>query len=447
MAIGATTSQIIATMLEEVEKSFPAYLIKKESKFAQKFNKAAPKHKISAYTAGSGAVLAWRIPVNLAPGGDASVISLDGGDLGTGSMEQDASMTLAHFESDIAYNIPARAVYATTDKAQAIANVMQRSLGGAVKEMALYNEVMLFGDGTGVLATATAVTGAGTAATDVTYTLETTAFRWYRLIRKGQLLDVANGSNAILAVGCRLKSINFSANQVTITVGAVGYTPTATDQLLYPGMGPVTTVIAAGSFRAGIYTYNTTNTTGSLNGLPYATAYELACPNVNAGGTSYSAAIVFAGKSQVVQRRDDDDIDSMIAVCAQAQRVAWYNEGITIANQMARPGEALKSMDMAGQGTKYGDTFEAGDITHFVSRFANLSRVDWLIPNNFGYVQLKEIGFYETMDGQRIFNGRNPITGNPTAGSQFYVVNTRNLYSMNPGSAVVNYNLSIPPGQ
>jgi hypothetical protein len=265
---------------------------------------------------------------------------------------------------------------------------------------------------------------------------------------KGQLVDIADSGNVIRAVGCRITSINFAANQVTITVGAVGYTPTATDQIIWPGMGPITsTTIASGSFRYGLYTYNTTNTSGSLLGLAYSNAYELACPTVNMASGFFTPSVVFAGKSQLIQRRDDAAYAGIMGVCHMAQRVGWYNEGITIANQHIRPGESAKNIDLAGQGTEYGDTFEAGDVIHHVSRYANKSRVDWVAPKNCGYIQYSDIDFFQSPEGQRIFVGRSATTGNPTAGYQFYICNTRNFYNMDPGCSMVAYGGAIPSGQ
>jgi len=435
-------------MLEQVRPKLQGLLVKSESKVSQLIQKAAEKHNVSAWTAGSGAVLAWRIPVQLSVGGDYQVISLDGGDLGTGSLMNTAYMTIGAFETDIAFNIPARAAWATKTQQQAIVNVMKTSLAAAIKETALYNEIALFNDGVGVIATATAVSGAGTAGTDVTYTLETANFTFDQIRGKGQLVDIADSGLVVRAVGARVKSINFAANQVTITVGGTNYSPTATDRIVFPGMGPITsTTLASGSFRYGLYTYNTTNTTGSLLGLAYSNAYELACPTVNMNGGFFTPSVIFAGKSQLIQRRDDEAYAGIMGVCHMAQRTGWYLEGITIANQHIRPGESAKNIDLAGQGTAYGDTFEAGDITHYVSRYASKSRVDWFAPKNLGYVQLSDIDFFQSPEGQRVFVGRSATTGNPTAGFQFYLASTRNVYSVDPGCSCVMYSGAIPAGQ
>ena len=446
MAIGQYSSQVVATMLEKVRPKLSYFLTRSESKFAQLFKKRAEKHRISNWNAGSGAVQGWRIPVLLSVGGDYQAFNLDGGDLGTGSLMNSAYMTLGYFANNIAFNVPSLAMMGTESKEQAITNALQFSIGNAIKEMALYNEIGLFQDGTGILAQATSiVSGNGNAGTDVVYQLETAAFTYIRLRGKSALVDVTNGSNVILAAGARIKSINFAANQVTITVGAANYTPTNTDQLVFPNMAAVSATIASGSWRYGIYTFNTTNTTGSLLGLAYSSAYELACPTVNAAGGFFTPSLLLSGKSQLIQRRDDEAYAATIGVCHMAQRASWYLEGVTISNWFR--GASDKMIDIVPKGTNYGDTFMAGDVEHYVSRYANKSRVDWFNPTNFGVVNLQDITFMETPEGQRIFIGHSATTGNPQAGFQFYVVNTNNVYSVDPGCSCVFYSLAIPSGQ
>lgn len=449
----ALSAQVVATQLEQVNPKLPKYLVAESSNFAKLFDKASPKHKVSAWNAGSGAVLAYRVPVLLNRGGDYQVISLDNGDLGSGSMMTTAYMTLGAFATDIAYAVPMQAAMSTKSNAQAITNVLEDSITNGIKESAIYDEIGLFQDSTGILAmgsgTGSAPSG-GSAGSSVTYNLETLAFSYIRIRGNNTLLDVYGSNNVIKQTGVRVTNINYSQNQVTVLVPSGGsYTPANNDQLAYPNMslgaGGYTTT--SGSFRNGIYTFQTTNTTGSLLGLTYSSAYELVCNVVNGGGGYYTPSLLFSGKSQLTQRRDDKVLSGIKGVCHTAQRTSWYLQAVTIANQFLRPGEASKPNDLAGQGTMLSDTFEAGDVIHHVSRYANKSRVDWFDPKNFGWVQWDEPAFVTTPEGQRIFIGHNTTTGNPTAGFQFYMHNTRNLYSVDPGCSVITNNLQIPAGQ
>src|SRR6185369_5869992 len=204
--------------------------------------------------------------------------------------------------------------------------------------------------------------------------------------------------------------------------------------------------LAAGSWRNGLYTFNSTTTSGSLGGLSYASAYELATPAVNAAGGFFTPSLLYSGKSQLIQRRDQEAYMSTIGICHPAQRVSWYLQGLTISNWFR--GKSDSMIDLAPKGAStLGDTFEAGEVTHYVSRYANKSRVDWIVPGNLGWTQLSDIDFVQTPEGQRIFIGRSATTGNPQAGFQFYILNTRQLYDVDPGCGVVFYNLTIPAGQ
>jgi hypothetical protein len=449
MSISAISSQVVATQLEMVRQKLAYFLVQEESAFAKKFVGASEKHNVSAFYDTGGSVLAFRIPVLLSKGGDYQGITLDGGDLGSGSMMNTAFMSLGAFESDIAFQVPARANMATQSAQQAITKVLTTSIASAISEMAINNEIGLFGDGTGILATGAGTGSPSISGGQVTYNLESTQFAWNRLRQKGTLLDIYSTANLLLAQGARVVSINQSISAPTVTLSVPSYSPTNTDQLAFPSqLGTVgTTVAAAGSWRAGIYTYNTTNTTGSLNNLPYSNAYEMICPTVNLGGGYYTPSAFFSGKSQLIQRRDDKAISGIIGVSHMAQRVGWYNQGVSISNWLRSDGSKGKMPNLVPEGVGYGDTYEAGDVTHYVNRYANKSRVDWLDPKNFGWVQYQDIDFMQMPDGQRIFIGRSATTGNPQAGYQFYVVNSRNLYSVDPGCSCVFYNGAIPTGQ
>jgi hypothetical protein len=454
MSIGAFTSQVIPTMLETVRPKLQPFLVMKQSKLMNLIQKGSEKHQVSAFfdtttpggTTAAGSILAWRVPVLLSIGGDYQAISLDGGDLGTGSLMQSAFMAFGTFENDIAYNIPLRSIYATKDSKQAVTNVLQQSIGKALGEMALYNEIGFFNDSVGTLAQANGTGSPVISGGQVTYNLETAAFSYIRLRGKGALVDVYNTSNVLQFIGARVQSINFSANTVTLS-GVSTYTPANTDQIMFPGMGAPTGsfTAAAGSWRNGLYVFSTTSTSGSIGGLPYSAAYELATPQVNGASGFYTPSLLYSGKSQLIQRRDDEAYSSAIGICHPAQRVSWYLQGLTISNWFR--GKSDPMIDLAPKGTDYGDTFMAGDVQHYVSRYANKSRVDWMVPSNYGWTQLADIDFVQTPEGQRIFIGRSATTGNPQAGFQFYIVNTRQLYSVDPGCGVVYFSLAIPAGQ
>jgi hypothetical protein len=430
-------------MLEQVRPKLSYFLAQKQSKLMNLINKAAEKHNVSAFTDSPGSVRAWRVPVLLNMGGDYQAVSLDGGDLGSGSFMNTAAMFFGTFENDLAYNIPLRAIQGTKDPKQAVTNALQFSIGQALKEMALYNEIGFFQDSTGQLATAASTTSSP--GTTAVYVLETAAFSYIRLRGYNTLVDIYDTGGVLRATGGRISVINFATNTVTIT-GLSSFTPAAGDLICFPMMGTSvgSSTTAAGSWRNGLYTFNSTSTSGSLGGLAYSSAYELATPTVNAGTGYYTPAIQYAGKAQLIQRRDEEAYSGVVGVCHPAQQASYLLQGLTISNWFRGPSD--KMIDLAPKSFNYSDTFQAADVPHYVSRYAEKDRVDWINPSNFGWTQLADIDFVQTPEGQRIFIGHNATTGNPAAGFQFYILNTRNLYSVDPGCGVVFYGLKIPSG-
>lgn len=434
-------------MLETVRPKLQPYLVKKESPLMRMINKQAEKHQVSAFTDTGGAVQAWRVPVQLSVGGDYQAISLDNGDLGTGSMLNTAFMAFSTFENDIAFNIPLRAIYASSNPKQAIINTLQKSLGDALGEMAIYNEIGFFNDSTGNLAQGNGTGSPVISGGKVTYNLET-SFSTNRIRGQNALVDIYDTNNLLQFVGARINSLNYAGNTVTLS-GVSTYTPVNTDQIMFPNMGlgaaRTTYTASAGSWRNGLYVFSTTTTSGSIGGLSYASAYELATPQVNGQSGFYTPSLTYSGKSQLVQRRDEEAYSGAIGICHMAQRVSAYLQGITISNWFRNASD--KMIDIAPGGTNYGDTFEWGGVKHYVSRYAGKTRVDWIVPSNFGWVQLKDIDFVMTPDGQKTFIGHSSTTGNPTANMNFYLANTRQLYSADPGCGVIFSSLAIPAGQ
>src|SRR5271166_3151046 len=282
MSIGQFSSQVTATQLEQVRQKFAKLLTMVESDFAKKFTMTPEKHRVSAWNAGSNAVLAWRIPVLVSIGGDYQAISLDGGDMGTGSMMNTAYMTIGYFANDIGYNIPSLSIMATKSQQQAMSNTLQFNITNAVKETALYNEIGLFGDGTGILATGSGTGSPSISGGKVTYNIETSDFLTNRIRGQNQLVDVYNAANVLQFSGARVSNIGVSFTAPTITLSGVStYTPVNTDKIAFPNMGTGSYTATSGSWRYGLYTYNTTNTAGTLLGLAYSSVGELACPTVN----------------------------------------------------------------------------------------------------------------------------------------------------------------------
>lgn len=438
MAGANLSSQVVAIQLEQVEPKLTSLFALSRSNFAALFDKASEKHRISEWNVG-GQLFGWRVPVKIGAGGDHQTFSLDGGDLGAGSMMATAYMTLPYYPRNTAFYIPALASFATASNKQAIANVLQTQIGGAIKEAQFYSEISLFGDGTGELAYGN---GTGTpTGTNPTYNL-TTNFGPDRLRGFNALVDVWDVTGTTKkGTGLRISNIDWV--NITVTLTGTVTSPVNTDIITFPGMtGPLTNM----SWQYGVYTFSSTQSSGSIANLPYSSAYELVSNMINGGGGFYTPLVALGMQTKLIQRRDDNAYKGCVGVCHMAQRAAYFLQGFAVSNWL-RSGTSQDMIDLVPGKGGYSNTFVHEGITHYVSRFADKTRVDWISPRNFGQVMLDNPTFMQTPDGQRVFIGHSPTTGNPTAAFQFYIVQTDNLYNMDPGANTLFYNGGIPQYQ
>ena len=215
----------------------------------------------------------------------------------------------------------------------------------------------------------------------------------------GYLLDCQPASVSRRSRGHRAHS--YANNTITLSLGVSTYTPVNTDQIMFPNMGtPVNTyTAAAGSWRNGLYVFSTTTTSGSIGGLSYANAPELAtAPTANGrqGGNTTSSADLFRSRRSSSSAGTRKHILEVIGICHTAQWVSASLQGIAISNWLrvtTRP--TNNSIDIAGAGSPgYDQTFEWCGTTHYISRYAGKTRVDWVRAANFGWAQLTDIDFF-----------------------------------------------------
>jgi hypothetical protein len=439
--MAALNPQAVPLYLESVNKRLPALFAMLESPLIKMFNNKSEEHQVSPWTVNSGGTTylnGYRIPVQLSPGGDISYVNLDGGDLGTGSMLNTAYQSLGFFSTNLAGQVPLLSAMGSKSPNQAIRNVLKTQIDSMLREQKLYNEISFFGDGTGTLAQATAFTTVGG---QTVYSLDS-SFAANRLRGFNAMLDVWNSTlTTQRAANVRIASINRNASPQTVTLNLTVTGAAANDVLVFSqGAGATFT-----QWRQGLYSYMQINPTGSINMLPWATAYEIIPPNVNAAGSPLNPSLALALKSQVLQRRDDDQLSGMIGISHFAPRAGWYLQGFVISEWHRGPSD--KMIDLVPGGNKIGDTYEMIDVQHYVSRYAQKDRSDWVTPSTWGVINLQPDAFVVTPDGNRFFVPVSTTSGNHLATFQFYVNSTQNRYCMDMARGGTIYGQQIPPGQ
>lgn len=433
--MAVANSQTYAVQMEKVSKKLPE--LYSLSQGLNRLFKKAPAEKVSSWTAGSGAVLGFRIPIKQYDGGDLRVVSLDDGDLGTGSMPTYQYMTIGYSPLSLSFLLPTLTMMATATAEQATKNVFKDTMDGALKSFAAYEDALAFSDSTGTLATGSG-TGASPSGTNPVYNLEPN-FGPQRLLI-GQLVDVfdTTGVTKKNAAAVRVAAIDPVAKTASLT-GTVT-SPLNSDIIAVAGL----TAVTAGATRQGIYNYNSSATSGSTNGLSRTTVPELVTPNYTAGAT-LTAIFGLVLSDYRIQRRDEKAQANTMGVSHMAQREAAFNTGDAIAEWQIPGPSIAENLDRIPKNSKESSKFTFAGVEYTVCKRADRSRMDQFNLENYGRVNLAELDYFKTPDGKYVFEDRSS-SGTVKTGMFFSLISTENTYSDDPGNAGIISSLTIPPG-
>jgi hypothetical protein len=442
--MGATNADVVNGQFEKVRPKLQEWF-DSTTLVAGLIKRAAESHRVSAWSAGSvgsGGVSAFRVPLMRYVGGDYGTFSYDEGDLGGGSSMRVDFMTIGYFPTEYAVEISSLAKESTASSEQAVVDVFKYHLKKSMKEMQHYEDTGFHQDATGVLASGIG-TGSPVNTSPSTYALDAN-FGPQRL-RYNQPLDIFKSDLSVQnnAGGpVRVSSYDLIAKTVTLSwPGAVTVTnAAATDKLCFRGMAAT---VSAGSWKNGIYTFNNSATSGYTLGINRATVPEVVTPNIAAGTVALVPAHGLLLNDQIIQRRDEDALAGLVGIAHQAQRAAVYFTGIAISEW--HRGGSDKMIDIVPADIKQSTTFQFCGIKHYVSKKQDRSRIDWIIPKNWGRAMLHDLKFHE-VEGRRLFELRSSSTGFPKAGFCFYLISTDNIYNVDPGAGGVISALALPSG-
>jgi hypothetical protein len=431
-------SQTIPVQLETVRKELPMYYDNADTIYNAVVKPAkAGKHQISSWTAGSGAIAGFRIPIEQYAGGVLRAISLDDGDLGPGNMPTYQYMTIGYFALGLQYLLPSLTMQSTQTDAQATVNVWKNTLKKAIPEITNYSDILFHTAGDGVLATGIG-TGSAPSGTNPVYFLEPN-FGPQRL-RLGQTVDVYSGDGATLrGTNLLVAAVNTVTKTATLTGTVTG--PTNADIIAVAGLA---VTLAAGSCRLGMYNFNNSATSGTTLTLSRTTVSELVTPNVTASA-ALSPAFALALKDQLIQRRSQEAYKGIIGISHMAQRAQAFFTGDAIAEWQVRGSTVGTSLDRVPVNSDEDSDFTFGTVKHMVSKRQDRSRVDWVTPQQWGRVNLQELDFFKRPDGSYVFEDRSS-TGTVKTGMFFSLITSDNIYCADPGSGGIISNLTIPAG-
>lgn len=433
--MAVANSQTYAVQMEKVRKKLPE-LYSLSTGLNQLFKKT-PADKVSTWYAGSGTVLGFRIPIKQYAGGNFRGISLDNADMGTGSMPTYQYMTIGQTAVELAFELPQLTMDATASAEQATKNVFKDTMNGALKSFAAYEDSLALASGDAILATGVG-SGAAPSGTDPVYYCEPN-FGPQRL-ELGMLVDVYSADGATKR-GSNLTVLAIDPVAKTASLSGTVTAPTNADNICVAGYSPT---LAAGTTRYGIYNYNNSTTSGSTLGLSRTTVPELVTPNYTAGAALTSTMGLILNDYRI-QRRDETVIGKTTGIAHMAQRQAVFATGDSIAEWQI-PGPVInQNLDRVPRNIKEASTFDFCGITYRICKKANRSRLDQIVLDEWGRVNLKELDYFQTPDGKYIFENRTS-SGTVKSGMWFALYSTENTYCADPGSGGIISSLTIPAG-
>lgn len=436
----AATNADVVGMQKEVVRPKLQELFETTTGVGALFKRAGESFKVSTWTqalSGGLTLGAFRAPLMQFVGGDWRYISYDEGDMGSGSGLKVTFFTGSVLIRALAIELSSLAMEATATNEQAVANVFREQMKRTIKETQAYYDTECHTSGNGVLATGSG-TGSPNATTNPTYNLEPN-FGPQRL-RYNQPVDVYSNNLATKrGSGLRVTTMDPVGKTVGLTGTGTGFAND--DQLAVAGLSPT---LATGSASNGMYTFQSSATSGFTLNVNRATVVEIVTPNVSAGSQALSPNYGLLLKDQIIQRRDQEAMSNFRGIAHMSQRAAWYQTGINISEWHRSTSD--KMIDIVPKDTDYNTTFEMTGVTHIISKKQDRSRIDWIKPANWGRILVFEPKWHESPDGKRFFEVRSQSTGNVVSGWLEFMIVGENLLNFDPGCGGFISSLQLPSG-
>lgn len=374
----------------------------------------------------------FRIPAELEFGGRAGTADLQMGDMGRGSMPQGLAMIQSFFTMRLNFEFDKLSIQATTDKSVAIQSPFLKTVAKGYQEMKIYVDKWYHGDGTAVLATATAFSNSSNV---TVYTLD--AAFGSQLLRRGQYVTVYNnGLTTINSAGVlRITGIN----ALTLTLSGIVPGAAATDKICFEGVSGATP-----TGPRGLAYWLSSATTGTTAGINRANESQIISKSVDASGTPYNVEHVMGLYDKILNDRAEV-ASELFAICAPAQRAAAFNQMMAIQNILL-DGTKTEAVDRLPS-LKGKPAFMYGGVPHFVDIHADTTKVYFMASSLWGRAVLSELDFYQT-DGKSGADGRfiqlYGSSGGPANGVWFGLLCSENPYTIDPGAQGVIYGLPRP---
>lgn len=398
----------------------------------------------------------YRIPLLLFAGGTLQKFDADGGVVGTGSGMLIDKMTAGYIYTSYGISMTRRTKDTTSTPGQSVVNAFEFQLSKSMVELGCWDDVILHTAGDGVLTNSASATGSWASGTTYTFAGASDYLGINRL-REGMAVHVYD-------TGLANNRQNGTTNNYPFIIHHIDYSSkivyllgtvtgaASTDRLAIPGMfaqggagapvyGQSTWPLSGDTFRHGIYYANETNSALYYLGVQRSTIPQLMPSFRSVSGTITHNDILLI-QDQLRAKRDESVFEGMIGIAHMAQRAQIFAIGITISEWHRGPKDEM--IDIMPANTGLERVFQAGGITHYLSKRQYKDRIDYINPKLWGRAQLFDARPYE-VGGRTVFEGRNS-SGQVTASEHMFIEQAFDNVCFDPGAQAVLTGLSVPAG-
>lgn len=452
-AVGAT--DLYSAMIETVAQKTP--LLMEQTDTINKMIKPAQVEKISDRLC--------RVPLIRYIGGVFQKFDADGGVIGSGSGMVTTHMMVGYQYFNYGVSITNRTRDTTADTGQSRINAFAFQQAQALKEISVYDDIMLHTDGTGLVTNeSSAITGstgltfAGNAGTTYPIPYHGSALQdslGVNLLREGMAVEVFSSNLATKRANATrpglpaiIQNIDYDARSVTLDSTITGLTQG--DRLAFTGLTPTlataqsTWPLSGDSSRHGIPYVNAVATSWYYNGILRSTLNQFNPVAYNAQGQFLTHNHILIARDRLFQKRDGSVFQGLFGIMSMAQRAQLFNIGISISEWHRQTND--KMIDLMPSSMNYEESVVAAGIPHYISKRQPRNRVDYINPSKlWGKAMLFDWRPKKFGDNGYLMPMWNS-TAQLVAAEQMFWESAYDFFCYDPGGQMVIYNVGVQSG-
>ena len=436
----------VSTHLEQVRPTLARYY--DQSVNLSKYLKPKESVKASRYL--------YRIPFVQYIGGTYKKYVADGGDMGSGSALKTNHLEAGFFDTTYNIQITKEQMDYMKQGGAAILDVLSEMLAQGMTEVDNYDEINLFGDGTGKY---TNPASSSPSSTQLIFNSSSDTLGVNR-IRMGMVVDVWDSTAATQRAGGPYTVTNVDYNAKTVTFSSAVTGIQSTDLLAvfdadaygpstltsfsstWPGGGLTNAPGLTGdSFRHGLPYANDATTSNYYLGRQKSSFSQLLPSRVNAQSSALTFAHGELVKNLIIQRRDETVLDGMMAVMHQAQVAQLKDEVTAISTFFRSKSDEMIDIQPTG-GIR--SQFMFADVPSIYAKRQDKARVDYFNPTNWFRVEGHPTEFFDFGGGITIRSRTVGSNGNTAAAYEIKIVQKMDTGCLDPGAGAYIDNLAVP---